>query len=149
MVTFGSAVNRLDEVKRFAVLEADDCFFPMVGTTGIGTTLALEFAVVVGSADCQDGFSEELFNSLFDFKLVGLAVHFEGDLVVVLLKHGGFLGETDVFNDLVNVFHDLGVRSGVQAVRAARVCTASPTRMMVLARRSCSTLTSEPVTSWA
>jgi hypothetical protein len=37
------------------------------------------------------------------------------------LKQGCFFGESDVFNDLVNVFHDLGIRSGVQAVRAARV----------------------------
>src|SRR5688572_11663811 len=89
----GCSVNRLDEVERFAFLETDDGFLPVVGATGIGTTLALEFAVVVGSANGQNGFAEELFHGLLDFKLVGLAVHFEGDLVVGLLKHGRFLGE--------------------------------------------------------
>ena len=121
MVRIEQRVNRLDEVERFAFFQTDDGFFPVVGATGIGATLAAEFTVVVGCANGQNGFSEELFNGLFDFKLVGLAVHFEGDLVVSLLEKSRLLAESDVFNNLVNVFHNLGVRSGVQAVRAASV----------------------------
>ena len=114
-------MDHSDEVERFTFLEANDGFLPMVSATGIGAALAAEFAVVVGSADGQNGFSEELFNGLFDLKFVGLAVDFESDLVIRLLKQSCFFGESDVFNDLVNVFHDLGIRSGVQAVRVARV----------------------------
>jgi hypothetical protein len=112
---------RLDKVKRFTFLEADNRFLPVIRATGIGATLTAEFSVIVGSANGQNGFSEELFNSLLDFKLVGLAIDFEGDFVVSLLEKGGLLAESDVFNDLVNVFHDLDDRSGVQAVRAASV----------------------------
>lgn len=114
-------MDHSDEVERFTFLEANDGFLPVVSATGIGAALAAEFAVIVGSADGQDSFSEELFNGLFDLEFVGLAVNFESDLVICLLKQGCFFGESDVFNDLVNVFHDLGIRSGVQAVRAARV----------------------------
>ena len=109
------------EIERFALLEADDGFFPMVGAAGIGTALAAELAVVVRGADADDGFAEELLDGLLDLELVGLAIDFEGDFVVRLLKKGGLLAESDVFDDLVNVFHDLGVGSGVQALRCARV----------------------------
>ena len=114
-------MDHSDEIERFTFLEANDGFLPVVSTAGVSAALTAEFPVVVGSANGQDGFSEELFNGLFDLKLVGLAVDFESDLVIRLLEQGCFFGESDVFNDLVNVFHDLGVRSGVQAVRAARV----------------------------
>ncbi len=91
----------------------------MVGAARIGAALAAEFAVVVGGADARHGFAEELLDGLLDLKLVGLAVDFEGDFVVRLLEKGGLLAEADVFDDLVDVFHDLGVGSGVQAVRWA------------------------------
>ncbi len=93
----------------------------MVGATGIGTTLTAELAVVVRGANADDGFTEELLDGLFDLQLVGLAIDFESDFVVRLLKKGGLLAESDVFDDLVDVFHDLVVWSGVQALRCARV----------------------------
>ena len=77
--------------------------------------------MVVRRADSRDGFAEELFDGLFDLDLVGPAINFEGDLVVGLLEKGGLLAHADVFDDLVDVFHDLGVGSGVQALRCARV----------------------------
>jgi hypothetical protein len=67
-------MNRLDEIERFAFLEADDCFFPVVRAAGIGTTLAFQFPVVVRRADSEDGLAEELLDGLFDLKLVGLTV---------------------------------------------------------------------------
>ena len=92
----------------------------MVSAARISAALAAEFPVIVGSANCQHGFSEEGFDGLFDLQLVGLAINFESDFVVGLLEKGGLLTEADVFNDLVNIFHDRGVGSGVQAVRCAR-----------------------------
>ena len=121
MVVIGGAIRLSNQIERFAFLETDDGFFPVVGAAGISAALTAEFSIVVGGANAEDGFSEELFDRLFDLKLVSLAIDFEGDFVVGLLEHGGLLTESDVFNDLVNIFHDLGVGSGVQALRCARV----------------------------
>ena len=114
-------LDRLDEIERLAFFQTNDGFFPVVGAAGISAALAAELTVIIGGADSHDGFSEELLDGLFDLQLVGLAIDFESDFVVRLLEKGGLLAEADVFNDLVNVFHDLGVGSGVQALRCARV----------------------------
>ena len=95
----------LDEVEGFTIREADEGFLVAGGAALIGATLAADFAVTVRSADFDDFFVENGFNSLLDFEFVGKAIHFENDLVILLLEQRGFFAEADVFDDLVDVFH--------------------------------------------
>src|SRR5690554_1718015 len=138
-----------DEVDRLAFLQPDDGFFPVVGAAGVGAALTAQLAAVVGGADVRHFGAEELLDGALDLQLVGVAVHFEDNLVVGFLEECRLFAEADVFDDLVNIVHGLGLGSGVQAVRLASVSRASPTRMTESARRNCSTLTSDAVTNCA
>ncbi len=115
MVTVGATVCCLDQVECLALFEADDGFLPVFGAAGVGATLTAKFAVVVRGTDSDDLFAEGFLDSFLDLELVGATIDFEGDFVVRLLKKGGLLAEADLFDDLVNVFHDLGGSPGLGA----------------------------------
>lgn len=71
-------------------------------------TLALLLSAVVAGVHRLDLLTEDLFDGLFDLKLVGLAVDLEHVLVVQFAEKGRLLAELDRFNDLENVFHRAG-----------------------------------------
>ena len=100
-----SVLGALDEVEGFSGREADEGFLILGGAAFVCAALAADFSVVICSADFDYFLVEDGLNGLLDFELVGKAVHFENDLVVLLLEQGGFFAEADVFNDLVDVFH--------------------------------------------
>lgn len=97
--------NVLDEVKVLALLETDDGLLPVIGTTSVRTTLALELACLVESADTHHLLTEQLLDGTLDLELVGPTVDFEDNFVVELVEHRGLLRDADVLDDLIKIFH--------------------------------------------